>query len=161
MEKILLLAGVLGLASIGGVSAYLTDFDSAQNQFTVGKVDIELDEPNWTPEEYTKIEPGKEIDKDPQITNTGVNDAFVYLEISVPMADVTAERIIPSTKRCRFLPMYFHSQLSLNIELLLFGLIGKPLQIRVSGLWKNGIPRFRFRAFFERHHHSTLELESQ
>ena len=34
-------------------------FDSAQNQFTVGKVDIELDEPNWTPEEYTKIEPGK------------------------------------------------------------------------------------------------------
>ena len=90
MEKILLLAGVLGLASIGGVSAYLTDFDSAQNQFTVGKVDIELDEPNWTPEEYTKIEPGKEIDKDPQITNTGVNDAFVYLEISVPMADVTA-----------------------------------------------------------------------
>ena len=90
MEKILLLAGVLGLASIGGVSAYLTDFDSAQNQFTVGKVDIELDEPNWTPEEYTKIEPGKEIDKDPQITNTGVNDAFVYLEISVPMADVMA-----------------------------------------------------------------------
>ena len=38
----------------------------------------------------TKIEPGKEIEKDPQIQNTGVNDAFVYMEVTVPMADVMA-----------------------------------------------------------------------
>ena len=42
ISKALLLTGVLCLAGIGGVSAYLTDYDQASNQFTVGKVDISL-----------------------------------------------------------------------------------------------------------------------
>ena len=83
-------AGILCLASIGGVSAYLTDFDKKDNQFTVGKVSIEVTEPGFEPAEQKKIEPGKEIKKDPQITNTGLNDAFVYLEVSIPMANVEA-----------------------------------------------------------------------
>lgn len=70
--------------------SYLTDFDKADNQFTVGKVSIDLDEPGFKPEEQTKIEPGKDVKKDPQIKNTGVNDAFVYLEVSIPMAEVEA-----------------------------------------------------------------------
>ncbi len=90
ISKALLLTGVLCLAGIGGVSAYLTDYDQASNQFTVGKVDISLEEKNWKPEEHTKLEPGEDIKKDPQIRNTGTNDAFVYLEVSVPMAAVTA-----------------------------------------------------------------------
>lgn len=88
--KALFLAGAVSLAAVGGVSAYLTDYDKAVNQFTVGKVDIALEEPGWKPEEHKKIEPGKDINKDPQIKNTGINDAFVYLEVSVPMADVIA-----------------------------------------------------------------------
>lgn len=90
LKKAGFVAGVLCLASIGGVSAYLTDFDKADNQFTVGKVSIDLDEPGFKPEEQTKIEPGKDVKKDPQIKNTGVNDAFVYLEVSIPMAEVEA-----------------------------------------------------------------------
>lgn len=82
--------GILGILTIGGTAAYLTDYDKAENQFTVGKVEIELQEPNWKPEEHTKIEPGQVMEKDPQVKNTGVNDAFVYLEISVPMAEVIA-----------------------------------------------------------------------
>lgn len=89
-SKAIFLTGALCLAALGGVSAYLTDYDKADNQFTVGKVDIELEEPGWKPEEHTKIEPGKEIEKDPQIQNTGVNDAFVYMEVTVPMTDVMA-----------------------------------------------------------------------
>ena len=88
--KAVLLAGVLGLAAAGGVSAYLTDYDGAANEFTVGSVNIELQEPRWEPDKYTKIEPYTDIVKDPQIRNTGLNDAFVYLEISVPAAEVTA-----------------------------------------------------------------------
>lgn len=93
LKKAGLAAGILCLASIGGVSAYLTDFDKAENQFTVGRVSVDLEEPGFKPEEQTKIEPGKDIKKDPQIKNTGVNDAFVYLEVTIPMADVetTAE----------------------------------------------------------------------
>ena len=40
LKKAGFVAGVLCLASIGGVSAYLTDFDKKDNQFTVGKVSI-------------------------------------------------------------------------------------------------------------------------
>lgn len=88
--KIVMLTGALCLASVGGVSAYLTDFEKVTNQFTVGKVDIEVSEENWKPEDNKTIEPGKVINKDPKITNTGINDAFVYMEVSIPMADVTA-----------------------------------------------------------------------
>ena len=84
------LAGILCLASVGGVSAYLTDYEKVSNEFTVGKVDIELKEPEWKPEENRIIEPSKVIHKDPQITNTGTNDAFVYMEVSIPMANVEA-----------------------------------------------------------------------
>ena len=88
--KIMTLAGILCLASVGGVSAYLTDYEKVSNEFTVGKVDIELKEPEWKPEQNKKIEPSKVIHKDPQITNTGTNDAFVYMEVSIPMANVEA-----------------------------------------------------------------------
>ena len=88
--KIMTLAGILCLASVGGVSAYLTDYEKISNEFTVGKVDIELKEPEWKPEENRMIEPSKVIYKDPQITNTGTNDAFVYMEVSIPMANVEA-----------------------------------------------------------------------
>ena len=88
--KLMTLAGILCLASVGGVSAYLTDYEKVSNEFTVGKVDIELKEPEWKPEENKKIEPSKVIHKDPQITNTGTNDAFVYMEVSIPMANVEA-----------------------------------------------------------------------
>lgn len=88
--KIMTLAGILCLASVGGVSAYLTDYEKVSNEFTVGKVDIELKEPEWKPEENKKIEPSKVIHKDPRITNTGTNDAFVYMEVSIPMANVEA-----------------------------------------------------------------------
>ena len=90
MKKILLLTGVLCLASVGGVSAYLTDFDHVSNQFTVGKVDVKLTEDNWKPDDNKKIEPGKVISKDPKIKNIGINDTFAYLEVSIPMANVTA-----------------------------------------------------------------------
>ena len=90
MKKILLLTGVLCLASVGGVSAYLTDFDHVSNQFTVGKVDVKLTEDNWKPDDNKKMEPGKVISKDPKIKNTGINDTFAYLEVSIPMANVMA-----------------------------------------------------------------------
>lgn len=83
-------AGIAGILTIGGVAAYLTDYDKAMNEFTVGKVDIELQEPEWKPEDHTDTEPGDEIPKDPKVKNTGVNDAFVYLEVSIPVRDVIA-----------------------------------------------------------------------
>lgn len=47
LVKGIALAAVITALAAGGTAAYLTDFETATNSFTVGKVDIDLDEPNW------------------------------------------------------------------------------------------------------------------
>ncbi|MBQ0000240.1 MAG: SipW-dependent-type signal peptide-containing protein [Clostridiales bacterium] len=88
MLKTVLACSAAGMLVLGGTSAYLTDREEAVNEFVVGKVDIELTEPNWKPEDNKEIVPTQEIKKDPKITNTGINSAFVYLEIAIPKANV-------------------------------------------------------------------------
>ncbi|MDO4518932.1 MAG: TasA family protein [Eubacteriales bacterium] len=88
--------------TIGGTFAYLTDSDQAVNEFTVGKVTIDLTEPSWDPEDNTEITPLDEIEKDPQITNTGKNDAYVFLEVAIPkreliLADAKGNRLPKET----------------------------------------------------------------
>ncbi len=72
---------------ITGALAYLTATDSKENKFTVGNVSIELTEPNWNEENGKNIVPGESIAKDPQIENTGLNDAYVYIMVTVPKKD--------------------------------------------------------------------------
>ena len=83
--NIIAVTAIVGALAAGGTMAYLTDHAETTNEFTVGKVDIDLTEPNWRPDENKKIEPSQVITKDPQITNNGINDAFVYLEVSIPV----------------------------------------------------------------------------
>ena len=45
LVKGIALAAVITALAAGGTAAYLTDFETATNSFTVGKVDIDLDEP--------------------------------------------------------------------------------------------------------------------
>lgn len=83
------LAGALG---ISGSLAYLTDNEAAVNTFTVGKVQIDLTEPNYpgNGEEGTEhLVPNQEVSKDPKVTNTGNNDAVVFVTVSCPVMDVT------------------------------------------------------------------------
>ena len=72
----LLLTGAL---AAGGTLAYLTDKDSVTNQFVVGKVDIEGNEPSYAPDPDGKtnhIVPTQVIPKDPRIKNKGKNGCF-------------------------------------------------------------------------------------
>ena len=80
LVKGIALAAVITALAAGGTAAYLTDFETATNSFTVGKVDIDLDEPNWKPEDNTDLVPTQVIRKDPYVSNKGVNEAFVYLK---------------------------------------------------------------------------------
>lgn len=76
---------------IGGISAYFTSTDSAENTWTVGNVEIDLQEPDYdqfNEEETNEMTPNKVIHKDPQICNTGANDAYVFMKVSVPKANV-------------------------------------------------------------------------
>lgn len=87
-KKIIALALVLCLvavAVVGGTLAYFTDEDNAENEFTVGNVDIDLTEPNWEAtgkEEAKDAYPGEPLAKDPTVTNTGKNPCFVRVSVS-------------------------------------------------------------------------------
>lgn len=86
----MLAAGTLiGAMAVGGTFAYLTDNEQATNEFTVGEVKIDLTEPNFPGNgEISKMVPNEVIKKDPTVTNTGTNDALVFVEFDVPMEDV-------------------------------------------------------------------------
>lgn len=117
--KLLAAICVLALLSLGGTMAYMTDHESAENRFTVGKVDFNLYERNWDGErpdgtyatssnatssnatssnalgmeQAENMYAGMEINKDPAIKNNSKNDAYLRMTVKVPVATVsTADR---------------------------------------------------------------------
>lgn len=93
-----LLWGIIGILGMGcliagiwkweDISAYFTDMDHLTNTFTTGKVEIDLEEPAWQGDQ-TNLVPGDIITKDPQITSKASTPSFVYLQVRVPVANVT------------------------------------------------------------------------
>lgn len=97
-KKIIAISAFSVLACLGAFSsAYFTDSQQVSNTFKVGKVAIDVTEANWdtrddndngVPDVVETIVPNKEFNKDPLIKNTGINDAFVFLEVKIPVASV-------------------------------------------------------------------------
>lgn len=86
-KKIMSLCLVVALAAVtvvGGSLAYFTAEDNAQNDFTVGNVAIDLVEPKWDADNAKDMYPGQEVAKDPQVTNTGANPAYIRVKITNP-----------------------------------------------------------------------------
>lgn len=79
------LAAIVGT---GGALAYFTDREEAANNFSIGKVSIELTEDNWDPENAVDITPGEEVKKNPAVKNDGINDSYVFLEVTVPTKNI-------------------------------------------------------------------------
>ena len=78
----LCLVAALAVVAIAGTSlAYFTDKDAKTNTFTLGNVDIELNEDNW--EEPTAAVPDVEYAKDPVVTNIGENDAWIRVDVTL------------------------------------------------------------------------------
>ena len=90
IKKIItLLVSIIAIVGIGSLIAFLTDTDTETNVFTMGKVDIELLEPNWNESNGEDILPGQPIQKDPKIKNIGNNPAYVYMKIVNPIVNLT------------------------------------------------------------------------
>ena len=90
---VLVIALTAGLA-ITGTLAYLTDRDSKANVFTVGDVSVELNEEF---EQGSSLVPGVKIEKEATITNTGKNDAYVWMTVAMPkqfVGESAAENMI-------------------------------------------------------------------
>lgn len=89
------LAAILG---IGGTIAYLTDRTEATNNFTFGDVKVDTLEPDWdttdtdgdgVPDAAEAVLPNQQIPKSVVAKNVGVNDAVVFLKVTVPLENVT------------------------------------------------------------------------
>ena len=92
--RTLIACGLVVSVAAGGTVAYLTDAETATNTFTVGKVKIDLEEPSYPgndSDEVKNIIPNQEIVKDPQIENTGNNDALVFIRVEIPQETFTDE----------------------------------------------------------------------
>ena len=90
-KTLVIAAALAAVMLIGGVSAYFTSTDTAENTWTVGNIKIDLQEPGY--DEFNEAEaenmtPNKVIHKDPQVKNTGDNDAYVFIKVSIPKANV-------------------------------------------------------------------------
>lgn len=92
-KKIMTLSLVAALAAtavIGGTLAYFTDTTEEKiNTFTVGNVDITLDEPEWDQDDAVLI-PGREIAKNPTIT-VEADSQRAYTFMKVKLSDDFAE----------------------------------------------------------------------
>lgn len=98
-KKALLLsfcAVLLVAASVLGTMAFLTSQDTVVNTFTVGKVELKLDEAKVTPDGVTvptatrvqensyKLMPGHSYTKDPTVTVLeGSEESFIKMEVTV------------------------------------------------------------------------------
>lgn len=92
MNFILPVAVILfaALASYGATTAYLSDSPGeVLNVITTGSVDVELEEENWRPEDNTTVLPKEKVIKDPAVKNTGKNDARVFLQVDIPMKNIS------------------------------------------------------------------------
>ncbi|MGN0694189.1 MAG: SipW-dependent-type signal peptide-containing protein, partial [Lentihominibacter sp.] len=87
-KNVIIAGALIALMVIGSTFAYFVDRDQVTNHFTVGDIEISVSEPNWNPSDGTDITPNKVMKKDPKITNDGANDAFVFMSVKVPKANV-------------------------------------------------------------------------
>lgn len=83
---------VLTSVILFGTIAFFTSNDVVTNKLIIGNVRINLTETQYPGNENSSVTdmlPYSEVEKNPQIQNVGVNEAFVFLKVTVPVRDVT------------------------------------------------------------------------
>ncbi len=86
----------------------LKDYERQDNVITIGNVDLEIEESHF-PTATPILSAGSRIPKDPVVKNTGSNDEYVFLKVSIPKRNVTLlyeENETPSYPERRGKPAY-------------------------------------------------------
>lgn len=92
IAAIIIGCAVLSAVILLGTIAFFTSNDSVTNTLTIGNVRINLTETEYPGNEASNVTdmlPYSEVTKNPQIQNTGTNEAFVFLKVTVPVRYVT------------------------------------------------------------------------
>ena len=91
-------AGLIVTMCVAGTVAYLTDRTEATNNFTFGDVKVNTLEPDWNtadtdndgvPDAAEFVVPNQQIPKSVMCENVGINDAIVFVKVTVPLETVT------------------------------------------------------------------------
>lgn len=78
--------------------AYLTKTTiSLKNMLTPGNVMVELKEPDWKEGDGSSVLPAESRNKNPMVKNTGTIDAWIFLEVEIPVRTIAL--VDPQTKR--------------------------------------------------------------
>lgn len=90
ITAIFLCVALVAIAIVGASLAYFTDTKTATNTFTMGNVQIKLDETNVNDTEGDRVTrneynvyPGAVVTKDPIVHNTGKNAAWIRAKVEV------------------------------------------------------------------------------
>lgn len=87
-KGIIAIACACALALVG-VFAYLTATDSVTNNFGFAdKLDIEVVEPNWDPDNAQNLLPTQKVTKDPALYNPNKADVYVFAEVVIPQKNI-------------------------------------------------------------------------
>lgn len=90
------LAGVLALGAFSGMGAYFTSTSSASDTYTIGQVEIEMSgESNDFAQ--TLLLPLQEYAYTREIENTGLNDAYVFMTITIPYTETLTVNALDGT----------------------------------------------------------------
>lgn len=88
MKGIIAIACACALALVG-VYAYLTATDQVKNIFGfTDKLDIEVVEPNWNPDNAQNLLPTQMVTKDPALHNPNKVDVYVFADVVIPQKDI-------------------------------------------------------------------------
>lgn len=86
MKKYGLAVGLIGLAAVAGIGAYFTGTDAKSDSYTIGSIEIEN---KFVAQANEDITPLYEMSYDSaKIANVGINDAYVFMTVDIPMAEV-------------------------------------------------------------------------
>ena len=72
MGMVIFACVLLVALTVGSISAYFTDGDTVTNTFTVGKISLELQEPDWDPEAAKHMTPNQTVKKNPKIFHVSI-----------------------------------------------------------------------------------------
>ena len=76
-------------ASAATTGAYLTrGTQNLKNMFESGNVTVEVQEPDWQEKSGESMLPGESRKKNPLVKNTGTLDAWIFLEVNIPVRSV-------------------------------------------------------------------------
>lgn len=91
-KKLIFTAIILALVLlIGGILAYFTDVQTKTNSFTMGNVDIEVDEGNFPDNGIENVTPGIEYEKSPKIINKGTTPVYAFVKVSIPYRNISVD----------------------------------------------------------------------